>query len=69
MKVHLIVTEESKTDLLHSVEKTSDMPKVRIDSFDLTEDEYLLFQDNQLSIPEILDDRFERDQLIVYIDE
>jgi|TARA_B100000214_G_C23722408_1_gene514919 hypothetical protein len=45
------------------------MPKVRIDSFDLTEDEYLLFQDNQLSIPEILDDRFARDQLIVYIDE
>ena len=45
------------------------MPKVRIDSVDFTEDEYLLFQDNQLSIPEILDDRFERDQLIVYIDE
>ena len=45
------------------------MPKVRIDSFDLTEDEYLLFQDNQLSLYEILDDRFARDQLIIYVDE
>ena len=45
------------------------MPKVRIDSFDLTEDEYLLFQDNQLSLYEILDDRFTKDQLIIYIDE
>ena len=45
------------------------MPKVRIDSFDLTEDEYLLFQDNQLSLYEILDDRFSKDQLIIYIDE
>ena len=45
------------------------MPKVRINSFELTEEEYLAFQDNQLSIPEILDDRFEKDQLIVYIDE
>jgi len=45
------------------------MPKVRINQFELTEEEYLAFQDNQLSIPEILDDRFEKDQLIVYIDE
>tara|TARA_Y100000114_G_C11481906_1_gene195768 strand:+ start:124 stop:261 length:138 start_codon:yes stop_codon:yes gene_type:complete len=45
------------------------MPKVRIDSFDLTEEEYLLFQDNQLSLYEILDDRFARDQLIIYVDE
>ncbi len=45
------------------------MPKVRINSFELTEDEYLAFQDNELSIPEILDDRFAKDQLIVYIDE
>ena len=45
------------------------MPKVRINSFELTEEEYLAFQDNQLSIPEILDDRFAKDQLIVYIDE
>tara|TARA_B100002019_G_C21166859_1_gene546306 strand:+ start:489 stop:626 length:138 start_codon:yes stop_codon:yes gene_type:complete len=45
------------------------MPKVRIDSFDITEDEYLLFQDNQLSLYEILDDRFSKDQLIIYIDE
>ena len=45
------------------------MPKVRINQFELTEEEYLDFQDNQLSIPEILDDRFEKDQLIVYIDE
>ena len=45
------------------------MPKVRIDSFDITEDEYLLFQDNQLSLYEILDDRFTKDQLIIYIDE
>ena len=45
------------------------MPKVKIDDFNLTEEEYQLFQDNQLSIPEILDDRFARDQLIVYIDE
>ena len=45
------------------------MPKVRIDSFDITEEEYLLFQDNQLSLYEILDDRFARDQLIIYVDE
>ena len=45
------------------------MPKVRINQFELTEEEYLAFHDNQLSIPEILDDRFEKDQLIVYIDE
>jgi len=45
------------------------MPKVHIDSFDLTEEEYLLFQDNQLSLYEILDDRFARDQLIIYVDE
>ena len=45
------------------------MPKVRIDSFDISEDEYLLFQDNQLSLYEILDDRFSKDQLIIYIDE
>ncbi len=45
------------------------MPKVRIDSFDITEEEYLLFQDNQLSLYEILVDRFARDQLIIYVDE
>ena len=45
------------------------MTKVRIDSFDITEEEYLLFQDNQLSLYEILVDRFARDQLIIYVDE
>ena len=45
------------------------MPKVRINSFELTEEEYLAFQDNELSIPEILDDRFAKDQLNIYIDE
>tara|TARA_Y100000816_G_scaffold255772_1_gene208809 strand:- start:450 stop:587 length:138 start_codon:yes stop_codon:yes gene_type:complete len=45
------------------------MPKVKIDDFNLTEEEYQLFQDNQLSLYEILDDRFTKDQLIIYIDE
>ena len=43
LKVHLIVTEGSKTDLLHSVEQHSGMP-IKSVSTDLilTEDEYLL---------------------------
>ena len=45
------------------------MPKVKIDDFNLTEEEYQLFQDSQLSLYEILDDRYTRDQLIIYIDE
>ena len=49
--------------------KVNAMPKVRIDSFDLTEEEYLLFQDNELSLYEILDDRFAKDQLHIYVDE
>ena len=45
------------------------MPRVKIDPFDITTEEYDLFQDNQLSLYEILDDRFAKDQLNIYIDE
>ena len=58
--LHGLTTQSSKVNA---------MPKVRIDSFDLTEEEYLLFQDNELSLYEILDDRFAKDQLHIYIDE
>ena len=42
---------------------------VCIDEFELTEEEYQLFEDNELSLYEILDDRFARDKLNIYIKE
>jgi len=45
------------------------MPRVKIDPFDITDEEFDLFQDNQLSLYEILDDRFAKDQLNIYVDE
>ena len=45
------------------------MPKVKIDPFFITDEEYDLFQDNQLSLYELLDDRFSKDQLNIYVDE
>ena len=55
--------------LTTQVRSIKDMPKVKIDPFDITNEEYDLFQDNQLSLYEILDDRFAKDQLNIYIDE
>ena len=56
-------------DWLHRLDQQNDMPRVKIDPFDITNEEYDLFQDNQLSLYEILDDRFAKDQLNIYIDE
>ena len=45
------------------------MPRVKIDPFDISNEEYDLFQDNQLSLMEILDRYFHKDELNIYIDE
>jgi hypothetical protein len=41
--------------------------RVHIEDFYLTDDEYLGFQDNELSLHEILDNRFSNDQLHIYV--
>ena len=40
----------------------------KIDDFELTEDEYDLWSDNQLSVQDILDDRISKDEINIYID-
>tara|TARA_R100000234_G_C4961249_1_gene161886 strand:- start:133 stop:279 length:147 start_codon:yes stop_codon:yes gene_type:complete len=40
----------------------------KIDDFELTEDEYDLWADNQLSVQDILDDRISKDEINIYID-
>ena len=40
---------------------------VKVDDFELSEDEYLAVQDNELSLFEILDNRFTNDRLNIYI--
>ena len=40
---------------------------VKVDDFELSEDEYLAVQDNELSLFEVLDNRFTNDRLNMYI--
>ena len=40
---------------------------VKVDDFELSEDEYLDIQDNDLSLFDILDNRFTNDRLNIYI--
>ena len=40
---------------------------VKVDDFELSEDEYLAIQDNELSLFDILDNRFINDRLNIYI--
>ena len=40
---------------------------VKVDDFELSEDEYLAVQDNELSLFEVLDHRFTNDRLNIYI--
>ena len=40
---------------------------VKVDDFELSEDEYLAVQDNELSLFEVLDNRFTNDRLNIYI--
>ena len=40
---------------------------VKVDDFELSEDEYLAVQDNELSIIDVLDNRFTNDRLNIYI--
>ena len=40
---------------------------VKVDDFELSEDEYLAIQDNELSLFDILDNRFTTDRLNIYI--
>ena len=40
---------------------------VKVDDFELSEDEYLAVQDNELSLFEVLDNRFTNDRLNLYI--
>ena len=40
---------------------------VKVDDFELSEDEYLAVQDNELSLFEALDNRFTNDRLNIYI--
>ena len=45
------------------------MARVKVDTFDITDEELDLFNDNQLSLMEILDRYFHKDELNIYIDE
>ena len=45
------------------------MPRVKVDPFDITDEELDLFNDNQLSLMDILDKYFHKDELNIYIDE
>ena len=40
---------------------------VKVDDFELSEDEYLAVQDNELTLFDILDKRFSNDRLNIYI--
>ena len=40
---------------------------VKVDDFELTEDEYMAVQDNELSLCDVLDNRFSNDRLNIYI--
>ena len=40
---------------------------VKVVDFELSEDEYLAIQDNELSLFDILDNRFTNDRLNIYI--
>ena len=40
---------------------------VKVDDFELSEDEYLAVQDNELSLFDVLDIRFTNDRLNIYI--
>ena len=40
---------------------------VKVDDFELSEDEYLAVQDNELSLFDVLDNRFSNDRLNIYI--
>ena len=40
---------------------------VKVDDFELSEDEYLAVQDNELSLFDVLDNRFTNDRLNIYI--
>ena len=40
---------------------------VKVDDFELSEDEYLSVQDNELSLFDVLDNRFTNDRLNIYI--
>ena len=40
---------------------------VKVDDFELSEDEYLAIQANELSLFDILDNRFTNDRLNIYI--
>ena len=40
---------------------------VKVDDFELSEDEYLAIQDNELSLFDILDNRLSNDRLNIYI--
>ena len=40
---------------------------VKVDDFELTEDEYMAVQDNELSLFDVLDNRFSNDRLNIYI--
>ena len=40
---------------------------VKVDDFALSEDEYLAVQDNELSLFDVLDNRFTNDRLNIYI--
>ena len=42
---------------------------MKVDPFDITDEELDLFNDNQLSLMEILDRYFHKDKLNIYIDE
>ena len=39
----------------------------KVDDFELSEDEYMAVQDNELSLFDILDNRFTNDRLNIYI--
>ena len=40
---------------------------VKVDDFELTEAEYMAVQDNELSLFDVLDNRFSNDRLNIYI--
>ena len=40
---------------------------VKVDDFELSEDEYMAVQDNELSLFDVLDNRFTNDRLNIYI--
>ena len=40
---------------------------VKVDDFELSEDEYMAVQDNELSLFDVLDNRFSNDRLNIYI--